>query len=262
MTFTIRPVGEGTPRLTMILWGEAGTGKTSLAATAPGKKLLVLFDPDGDNSIKHIPDVLVMDYSKATKANMPAMHKSDPFDIMKTIEEHKIDTVIIDSISRISQLALYYAVSTMPSTYKATDDNPTMAGYGKRNRLVENFMVDLLRLTSATHTNVIFITHEGAAERNTEGTVLSVGMLLGGQLPNLLAKEISEVWHIGDQNGKRRIAIRPERLRSPMKSRMFDLETQTGFTWQYSPSKNAGHTIASFWQQWIDGKYNKVKVPV
>jgi len=262
VTFTIRPVGEGTPRLTMILWGEAGTGKTSLAVTAPGKKLLVLFDPDGDNSIRHIPDVLVMDVSKATRNNMPAMHKSDPFDIIKAIDEHNIDTVIIDSISRVSQLALLYAVSTMPSNFKATDDNPTMAGYGKRNRLVENFMVDILRLTADKHTNVIFITHEGTPEKSSEGSVLSVGMLLGGQLPNLLAKEISEVWHIGDQNGKRRIGIRPERLRSPMKSRMFDLETQTGFTWQYSPSKNAGHTITSFWEQWINGKYAKVKVPV
>jgi hypothetical protein len=258
----IRKASEGIPRLTMILWGEAGTGKTALAATAPGKKLLVLFDPEGDASIKHIPDVDVYDLSASTKAAMPAMHKSDPFAIGSLIAEHKYDTIIIDSITKVSQLALGYAVATLPSNFKASDDNPTQSGYGKRNRLVENFMIDVLRMTSSTRTNVIFITHEGAADRNDDGVILSVNMLLGGQLPNLLSKEISEVWHIGDQNGKRRIAVRPERMRTPMKSRMFDLEKGTGFEWKYSPANNSGHTITSFWQKWIDGKFAKIALPV
>ena len=29
-----------------LIWGPAGTGKTTLACTAPGNKLLINFDPD------------------------------------------------------------------------------------------------------------------------------------------------------------------------------------------------------------------------
>ena len=38
-------------RMSMILWGDAGCGKTTLAATAPGRKLFIALDPDGDMSI-------------------------------------------------------------------------------------------------------------------------------------------------------------------------------------------------------------------
>jgi hypothetical protein len=264
MTYELRKVGEGIPRLTMILWGEAGVGKTSLAATAPGKKLLVLFDPEGDISIKHIPDIDVLDLTKVTKSDMPNLQKSDPFGITALIKEGGYETLIIDSITKVSQLALSYAVATMPvskSGFKATDDDPTQSGYGRRNRLVENFMIDILRNTSVMRTNVIFVTHEGSPDKSEKGVTLSVNMLLGGQLPNLLSKEISEVWHVGDVNGKRRIALRPERLRSPMKSRMFNLEGPTGFDWNYSPSKNTGHTIDMFWGRWVEGKFGKINVP-
>ena len=43
-------------RMSMILWGDAGCGKTTLAATAPGRKLFIALDPDGDMSIRHMPD--------------------------------------------------------------------------------------------------------------------------------------------------------------------------------------------------------------
>lgn len=260
MAYEVTPINEGPPpRFTAILWGEAGNGKTVFAATAPGKKLWLLFDPDGDTSIRSVPDIIKMDLTTAPLSVCNEFDKPNPFGLKELIAEHKISTIVVDSITKCSETALKYII---PQTYKATPTNPTPAGYGARNILIVNFMGRLLVLTKELGVNVIFITHEGAPDKNTEGQILSVNMLLGGQLPNLLSKEISEVWHMSDLNGKRRIAIRPERLRAPMKTRMFDISgSETGFEWKYNPKTRTGHRIDGWWKQFEDNKYDSIPIP-
>jgi hypothetical protein len=260
VTFAITPIGQDTPRLSMILWGESGTGKTTLAATAPGKKLLILLDPDGDMTIRTRKDVVKIDMTQMSNADIiNDAKKPDPYGLKAIIAEHGIDTVIIDSLSRFSEVALRYII---PLTYKATPENPTPAGYGARNLIVINFINTLLQLTRATNTHIIFITHEGAPDKNDQGSVLSVSMMLGGQLPGLASKDISEVWNMSDMNGKKRIAFRPERLRTPMKTRILDTSTdKTGFEWKYNDVTNVGWTIDGVWQEYIKNNCAKVKTP-
>lgn len=247
------------PRFTALLWGEAGCGKTTLAATAPGKKLWLLFDPDGDQSIKTVPDIMKIDLSTADLSICNEFKKPNPFGLKETVAKYNIDTIVLDSVTRCSDLALKYII---PQTYKATPENPTPSGYGARNLIIVNYMANLLKLTRELNKNMVFISHEGAAEKNAEGQVLSVSMMLGGQLPNLVSKDISEVWNMYDINGKRRIAIRPERLRAPMKTRMFDLNAgETGFPWTYNTRTRAGGSISEWWNKWKDGGYDAIAVP-
>jgi hypothetical protein len=117
-----------------------------------------------------------------------------------------------------------------------------------------------LRITGALNKHVIFITHEKDADRNNDGAIVSVGMLLGGQLPNITSKDISEVWNLRDHAGKRYIAIRPERFRAPMKSRMFDMTGNTNFEWRYNANTLKGPTIADWWEEYV--KHNHLKLPV
>jgi len=68
---TIRGVDIGrasnaSNRFTALIWGPSGGGKTTLACTAPGRKLIVNFDPDGPASVAHRDDVDVLDYSTLT----------------------------------------------------------------------------------------------------------------------------------------------------------------------------------------------------
>lgn len=258
--FEPTPINEGEqPRLTGLIWGEAGCGKTTLASTAPGKKLWMLHDPDGDVSIKTVPDILKLDLTTADLSIGNEFKKPNPFGLKEMIAKHDINTLVVDSLTKVSDTALKYII---PLTYKATDLNPTPSGYGARNLIVVNYMNTLLRLTKELGVNLFFLTHEGAAEKNSEGQILSVGMMLGGQLPNLTSKDISEVWHMYDINGKRRIALRPERLRSPMKSRMFDLSGgDTGFEWKYNPKTKTGHRIDGWWKQWTEGGYESINFP-
>ena len=50
-------------RMSAILWGPSGAGKTTLAGTAPGPILWVNFDPDGTSSLMDRPDIYVADFS-------------------------------------------------------------------------------------------------------------------------------------------------------------------------------------------------------
>ncbi len=257
----IEDANEGAARMSMLLWGESGCGKTTLACTAPGKKLLVLFDPDGAASVKSASDVKVLDTTLASVSDIFSQIKSSkPFGLTEVIQEY--DTLIIDSLTKVSDLCLWQ-IANLSLAKGATPDNPTIAGYGMRNRMVMNFIDNMIKLTQMHNKHLILITHEGAAEKNDSGSVISVGMMLGGQLPNLTTKDISECWHMYDTQGKKRIAIRPERLRSPMKTRMFDLSSnKTGFEWKYNPSTNDGFTIKNAWESWKNGKYAKIQIPL
>jgi predicted transcriptional regulator len=243
----------------MTLWGDAGCGKTTLAATAPGNKLFLLFDPDGDQSIRNMPGWQRIDMSGEDSIDIAkeAM-KPEPFGIHRILEDQHIDTVIVDSLTKFSEHALRYAVNV---SAKSTLLMPGLNGYGARNVCVGSFVSNMLRITKKLNKHLIFITHERDADRNDDGAIIGVSMMLGGQLPNVTSKDISEVWNMRDHGGKRYIAIRPERFRAPMKSRMFDMTSKTNFEWSYNSNTNKGPRIDEWWTTYVDGGYNKLPLP-
>ena len=246
-------------RMSMILWGDSGCGKTTLAATAPGRKLFMMFDPDGDMSIRSIND-----WQRVALANEKPVDivkegmKPDPFGISKHLDD--FDTVVVDSLTKFSEHALQYAV-IVNAHKKSTIENPGLPGYGTRNIYVGAFVSNMIRVTSMLNKHLILITHEKDADRNADGAIVGVSMMLGGQLPNVTSKDISEVWNMRDHGGKRYIAIRPERFRAPMKSRMFDMTGNTSFEWRYNANTGIGTTLAEWWDKYTTGEYVKLPVP-
>lgn len=264
MEINIEKAQDAPSRLSMILWGESGSGKTTLAATMPGKKLWILFDPDGDQSIRHIPNWDRVNMTTELGADIMRKYilATTPLDFDRILEGY--DTVIIDSLTKLSEHALKYAVTQARSSskFQPTFEQPGIEGYGLRNTHMSMFISNTLRVTSRLNKHVCFITHERDGDKDSEGRVLSVAMMLGGQLPNITSKDISEVWHVRDQAGKRQIALRPERLRSPMKTRMFDTSTNaTSFEWKYNATKDEGHKISTWWETYIKSGYQKLPIP-
>jgi hypothetical protein len=276
-TYDVKPASEQVSRLAMLLWGVAGCGKTTLAATAPGKKLWLLFDDGGTDSIASLsqdaPDssvlreqILVVDFSHEKNQIIDKFKFDDGLKLGPVLEAHPdIETVVVDSTTRMSQMALENAISK-GLFGKSSIEAPGMGAYGARNALLLRMFVDIMNVTGRYNRNVIFISHEAEPKTNDDGHVLAITMALGGQLPNLTTQKLGEVWYMADNGkGERKIYLRPFRVYKPMKTRMFDIgpNKASDFVWKYDiDNPDPKYEIATWFKQWRDTGGKKIAVPV
>jgi len=254
----IKKAGGKNHRISMLLWGSSGSGKTTLACTAPGRKLLVNFDPDGDSSIANRDDVDVLDLSSAGAGIAEKFKASNTLGIRSAIEEY--DTIIVDSLTSIQSLALEKGIMSVKG---ATVERPSPGAYGTRNALTLQLIQNMLRMTGGMGKHIIFIAHEGAPVTNAEGLVMHISMMMGGQLPEQSSLHFSEVWALTDTGRERKIAVRPIRSRKPMKTRMFATPTvqDAEFKSPFNADTLEGEGISDWFQRWVDAGYKKIPVP-
>ena len=140
----IEPAHAKPQRMSMLLWGVSGAGKTTLACTAPGRKLLVSFDPDGAASIAHRTDVDVADLADVSHGVVEQFKSQEnPLGIGKVLDEY--DTIIIDSLTNAQHMSVMHAVTKVTG---ATIERPSMQGYGHRNALLTQLVKNVLRMTA------------------------------------------------------------------------------------------------------------------
>jgi hypothetical protein len=240
----------------------AGVGKTTLAATLPGKKLLLNFDPGGENSIAYRDDVELLDYSGVGSEQGDQFRYDDPFKLSTLLEGY--DSLIVDSLTTIGDLALNYGITK--HNEKGWDGGsivkPHRDAYGARLNLTLRFATNVLRICQSKGIHVCFCAHEAQPDKDKDGIVQAISLLLGGQLPNQLGLRFSEIWAMYDRPGnKKTIGVRPCRLRTPMKSRMFDVSKVSEFDWDFDPNTGEGETIAEWHQAWLDGGKRKLSPP-
>src|SRR4051794_7441337 len=159
----IQPLDARVERLSMLLWGKSGCGKTVLASTAPGPLLWINFDPDGVASLKRTDAIMAVDMANIGHEKIPTFKSGDTVEaqLRTLLTQHPhLATVVIDSVTSFAQLALTHAVLSGKAnggTFKASMETPGMAGYGIRNRLVLDSINMFLRVTGALGRNVVFI---------------------------------------------------------------------------------------------------------
>lgn len=244
-------------RLSILLWGPSGCGKTTLAATMPGKKLLINFDPDGPASITQYDDVDVADLSDSAHTIVDQVKRSnDPLGLKNVIANY--DTIIVDSMTNFAYKALQQGISTVRG---ATIERPSPGAYQVRNALSLQLTKNVLRLTGKEHKHCIVICHEAAPTTNDEGIILFITLMLGGQLPEHTGIDFSEIWHMSDTSQGQRIAIRPVRQRKPMKTRMFSTRGDAEFIWDYDADQLKGKGIADWYAEWKDNEFKKISLP-
>ena len=247
-------------RVSMMLWGSAGCGKTSFANTAPGKRLYINFDPDGTSSLPVSEDTLLLDYSSEPDRVVDEVKSINPFGLETIFKEHPdIQTVILDSVTAFATKATAYSVGHKNAP-GAAFENPSMSGYGFRNRFTLGLCKSLLLVTGKHNKNLILICHEDVPKINDKGEIQRITILLGGSLPEEVPLQISEVWHMRDTGTERKVTVRPTGLTKPMKSRMFDTTTDVEFvaSTKTDPSKV---TLTSLFDAWKANSYNKIKLP-
>lgn len=246
-------------RIAMLLWGENGCGKTTLAATAPGTKLWIQFDHDGVLSLVGREDVVVLDLSAEKHYIVEKFRDDNPFGLEKMLLDHpEIETVVVDSMTSYAYLALQNAVS---KSSNSSIEVPGMHGYGYRNSVALRFATVLMSLTTRLKRHIIFITHEGTPNKTSDGAISSVSLALSEGVAAQLGLRLNEVWHLEDTGTQRRIAVRPCRMRKPMKTRMWDASASSEFVWNYDANTWSGDGIETWFKQWKDNGGRKLAIP-
>lgn len=257
--------------LVMMIWGRSGCGKTVLASTAPGNKLWFQFDTQGTASLGKRDDVITLDFSGYSHAKIDDIKEGGLVerDIIRTLKERTdIHTLVVDSVTSIAQLCLAHAVQSGKASgnnFKATIEQPGMAGYGIRNRLVLSVVRMFMRVTSETNRHLIFICHEDAPDKDKDGNIVRISVLLGGTLPEEVPINLSEVWYLEqDDKDRRYIHVRPYARRVPMRTRMFRTTAKmatAAIPFTYDNDSRTGDGIATWYEQWRETGFDKIDIP-
>ncbi len=273
------PVQEGkeTPsRMAILLWGPATCGKTTLAATAPGKKLWLSFGDNEHASVSGRSDVVVADLSQLGQAELFKHAKSEnPFGLDQFFADHEeIETLVVDSATAIEYKALQKAVADGIGGgrgFTPTMEAPGISAYGGRNAILIETLTGLLRVTAKHNVHIIITAHENDPVMVKDGkneTIDYYTIMLGGKLVNNTSWRLSEIWFMSQEpygDRDRKLAVRPTRKRKPMKTRMFTQKGEPEFVLQYDadlPDDAPGQmTIAKWFNTWYDGGKQRIAVP-
>ena len=178
------------------------------------------------------------------------------------LENNDFSTVILDSVTNLSQRCLEQSVDEKigrSPKFTPTMEFPGLSAYGGRNAKLLVCIKGLLRVTGKHNKHCIFIAHEDDPERDDEGNVLYISIMLGGKLVNHFSLQISEIWWLQDTGKERRIAFRVCRNRKPMKTRIFLQDKQPEFIAKFKPG-GAYDEIAEIYKKFVKGKGMKLSI--
>lgn len=254
-------------RMTILMWGPAGDGKTTWAATAPGKKLWLSFGDNEHQSVVERKDVKVMPlYKYSIDEVLKHGRSSNPFGLDNVLHDDKdIETVVCDSVTALTDMALRKAVDMrlgMGKGFVPSMEHPGMSAYGGRNAITLEVLTNLLRVTAKHDVHLIMTAHEADPEKDAEGIVQYITIMLGGKLVNNVTWRLSEIWYLSQDGRGRQLAVRPTRKHRPMKSRMFTGIGEPEFILNYDSSKpdKGQMTITSLYEKWVSGT-TKLPIP-
>lgn len=247
-------------RVSMLLWGPAGCGKTHFAGTAPGKRLWLNFDPDGTASLPASDETLLLDYSQEPDSCVEQVKSVNPFGLDTILKnDDSISTIVVDSVTAFVSKAVAHSVGHKYAP-GSVFENPGPSGYGFRNRHALGLCKSILQCTGRYTKHVIFICHEDVPTLNSEGVVQAITVLLGGSLKEEVPVHISEVWHMVDRVASRSVQVRQTGVYKPMKSRMFDTMQSVEFdiSTKANPQRVA---LSALFELWAKSNYEKLKIP-
>lgn len=261
-------------RMAILLWGPAGCGKTTFAATCPGDKLWLSLGDNEHVPIAHRSDVFVANLAGLSIDELFNQAQNDnPFGLDQILASNKnIQSVVLDSVTALTFRALQHAVKEgvgRSATFKPTMVAPGQSAYGGRNAIVLEVLTGLLKVTAKHKVHLVIIAHEADPTTVKDGrgqdVIDYISIMLGGQLVNNVTLRLSEIWYMSQtisSESERRLAFRPTRRRRPMKTRMFSDKAEPEFKLRYdadAPDKGQ-MTIASWHQQFVHGGYKKITV--
>jgi hypothetical protein len=250
---------------TALVWGPSGAGKTTLAATAPGRKLwLNIGNQETDSIVGDVPDTHIIDLDVMEPRDVIlGLQQKSLLGLQEALDSGEIefDTLVLDHGTALVDYALKYGVTkvTVKSGQPPSYEEPGPGGYGRRNTETKKCIDNIRRFCGINKKNLIVIVHEDA-EKDKQGAIEHFSTSLGGKLNTQVPNNFSEVWYMLDTGHERKIFVRPFANHRPMKSRMFK-GTNPFFKWQFDANdwnskKNEGYRLVDWIDKWKseDGK--------
>lgn len=176
-------------RIKMLIYGEPGIGKSTIALSAPEP---LLFDFDG--GINRVEYGLIKDTVQIEKYE-------DLLEVLNKEDLTPYKTLVIDTGGKMMDSMSLFIGKTNPKLVRA-NGNLTLQGYGQRK--VE--FRALLRLIASKQKDVIFVCHRGTVK---DGDDIRYIPLFGGSSYDDLATELDLIGYMEANGRKRTITFDP-----------------------------------------------------
>lgn len=207
-----------TNKAKILMYGEWGTFKTTLATTMPRPILMHSFDPGGDK-LKHVQDgardgSIIVDNSWQSRVMGDSESRfaawNEEYNSLKSKKVfNEIGTFVIDSFTTLQRLVVDASVESNAKnkiiSKKMPIKVPQMRDYGVQDSAMEFVMADILDLPC----HVVIIAH---AEEGTDDNdipyhrPLIIGKKLRGKIPMLF----DEIYVTTASSGKGKVYTKPK----------------------------------------------------
>ena len=169
----------------IFLTGDFGTGKSVFAASCPTPGFVFDFD-DGIQTYRGKD----FDYeSYSLSALSWVKFEKDLREVKKEVIEEKYETVVIDSTTSMTDIAMERALQLDPK--RSVTGGPL---WNVHYQIVKNLMEGKLRQIISLPCNVIVIAHLHVVQDQETGAIISIEPLLTGQLSQMIPGYFGEVY--------------------------------------------------------------------
>ena len=205
------------PNPKILVYGKAGSGKTSLFRTIPGRKFIYMFDPAGLNSLNSTDDIYFEEFLVDTipmsvntlkgvkDSASPNYQSMDTYSRWENDFQNRLDKgwftnkdVEIDGVKGGFDVIGFDSLTTLTDVVmdrilqlnQRAGKNPELGDYG----ILTNTLARIIRNAAATNCIVFLTAHEQAQQDKLLRTVNNE-IMVPGQLNVKLPLLFSEIYH-------------------------------------------------------------------
>lgn len=236
---------RGDFRWKVLLMGQTGGGKSTLAATLPGRKLFLDYDQRGESliglpEIEVIREPLVDPNPKSPQAWRNADALKDELWTAARTGKLEYDTIIEDGLSSMNRICMYWALLLDPK--KGLGGSPAMQHYGPHIKNLTDHIISMLSLP----VNYCLTGHFNLAEDEETGGVTYLPKVYGKQMRTDIPTWFNEVYYCFHET-------------DPKSKRERYFAHTAGFG-RYDFMKSALNQFGKFWENPVEIDYDKPPV--